>query len=63
MLDRWTVKSPHGVEITFRIKGSAESGFEHSARAEGRNAAMVRKWKVLTRAEVEKLFTEYVKKT
>lgn len=58
MLDSWTVKSPRGVEIIFKIKGSAESGFEHSACAEGRKPAMVRKWQPLIREEVERLFSE-----
>ena len=63
MLDSRTVKSPRGVETIFKIKGSADLGFEHSACAEGRNTAMVRKWKPLTREEVEKLFSEYIKKS
>ena len=63
MLDKWTVKSPSGVVITFKIKGSPESGFEHSAKAEQRDSVIVRRWAVLSRPDVEKLFAEYIRKS
>jgi hypothetical protein len=64
MLDTWTTQSANGNTVTFKIKGPKEAGFEYSAEAVGRKIVKVRNWgKVLTRAEVEKLFAEYVAKS
>ena len=64
MLDTWTTQSPNGNIVTFKIKARKEWGFEYSAEAVGRKIVKVRSWgKLLTRAEVEKLFAEYIAKS
>ena len=64
MLDTWTTQSANGTIVTFKIKGRKELGFEYSAEAVGRKIVKVRiRRKILTRAEVEKLFAEYIVKS
>jgi hypothetical protein len=63
MLKTWTTQSPKVDTVTFKIKGRNELGIEYSVEAVGRRVAKVQIWrKVLTRAEVEKLFAEYFAK-
>ena len=63
MLDTWTTQSPSGNVVTFKI-ARKEWGFEYSAEAAGRQIVKVRSWgKLLTRAEVERLFAEYIAKS
>jgi hypothetical protein len=60
MIDIWRMELPTSNTVTFKIAGDRKSGFVCSAKMDGRDIVEVTGREVLTRREVEAMFSDYV---
>ncbi len=61
MIDTWRMESPTSKIVTFKIAGDRKFGFVCSAKMDGRDIKEITGCReVLTRKEVEAMFSDYV---